>query len=202
MSGLAGCGRPARLARLTTVPRRERIRCPHGGTKRPHHGRNGRAGRCGHGRFIGTGWRVVLPTTSAPPASTARRCPTDVDLTVRRTLRRCRGGGERPRRAAQGGGEPRRRVRRRRQGERDAGRGLRAPVHTQPAPDLPGHPGRAAAPGRRGCGGIGASAPAPRCSPSRARPANRVEGRRDRVRAGVAVEYGTPGALQRVAAES
>ena len=47
-----------------------------------------------------------------------------------------------------GGGEPGRRVRRRREGARTVARRLRAAVHGEPAPDVPGHPGRAAAPGR------------------------------------------------------
>ena len=86
-------------------------------------------------------------------------------------------------RAAARGGQPRRRVRQRRAGARDAGRGVRADAHGQPAPDLPGHPGGAAAPGRGrrrrgglrlGPGGGGARSPAPpatspprpRCWPS------------------------------------
>ena len=73
-----------------------------------------------------------------------------VDLTDE-AVRRGRGaGGRRPAgRAAAGRGQPGRRVLRRRQSARTAARRLRAAVHGEPAPDVPGHPGRAAAPDRR-----------------------------------------------------
>ena len=105
--------------------------------------------------MIAAGWHVVapwvaekelerLPERDGPDARPGRPARPG------RGGRRRHGGDRRRRGAAARRGQSRGRLRRGRARARDADRGLRAPVHAQPAADLPGHGGRAAPPARGG----------------------------------------------------
>ena len=126
------------------------------------------------GRCSTAGWHVVVPYVE-PSASSNGSTPTRGSRTIDADLFDPRRGAvvdRGRRRALRRARQPRRRLRVRRARARDADRGLRAPVHAQPAPDLPAVPARRC----RGCsrpaaGRSSASRRAPPCARSRAPPA-------------------------------